>query len=48
MNIKLDFIFIFLVCRWFIKMDGTGGSADLYDLNRAAYDQGYTQQEVDG
>ena len=23
-------------------------SADLYDMSRAAYDQGYTQQEVDG
>jgi len=23
-------------------------SGDLYDMNRAGYDQGYTQQEVDG
>jgi len=23
-------------------------SGDLYDLNRAGYDQGYTQQEVEG
>jgi len=23
-------------------------SADLYDMSRAGYDQGYTQQEVDG
>jgi hypothetical protein len=30
-----------------IPVSGSAGG-DLYDMNRAGYDQGYTQQEVEG
>ena len=35
-------------CKMEMPLSANTSGGDLYDMNRAGYDQGYTQQEVEG